>query len=121
PQGRQIARSRLHHQADPRDVPQGGDRLRGLITWSADPNVNRRAAPSPLGDRLLPKGDAVAGSRANVVSLSRGTEGSNPSPSSGESIANLIFGCHHPRIPLSPVAFATGPSSSQASPVLVEN
>ena len=28
-----------------------------------------------------------------------GTDGSNPPPSSGESIANLIFGCHHPRIP----------------------
>jgi hypothetical protein len=34
----------------------------------------------------------IAGAVERGVSFCRGTEGSNPSPSSGESIANLTFG-----------------------------
>ena len=50
------------------------------------------AKSRPLAD----EGKHLAVERGSLVRVvsSRGTEGSNPSPSSGESLVNLTFGAH---------------------------
>jgi hypothetical protein len=69
-----VRRTRPMHRAHRR----GGPRVRILL-------------PPPASLRTL--GPLPEGELPERTGLSRGTEGSNPSPSSAESSANLTFGC----------------------------